>query len=671
MKSRYKCVVSEVCLLFLFFFIPLQGLIAETSFYEFGPKTDKVVVFTASLDGENQATTATAQLQRYAQRLSYHEPDIHIIIAITKNDISELPAEVSVRQYAGIKSLIKKLNEYPNAAVCLIAPRSSNDVRIITGTSKGTTPAWFLKAVYTSLNKKNIPLELYTHSIVFHRLGWLPDDPVLQLYNEGNIPTIKIETGFNLSDIFPLCAAQVIQYMSNEWDTHYFVVQLFKKLILINEEYIVIVLIVSLIVFLLWVMFFSFLSGDKRIQHLKDLAQLCWMPCYVFLVNLVSFSLGTKITEALFYLRFSSINELAAFPLTALSIKYVSALFFIFAITALNTFVPLPANRFIYGFMAHVSCLLNIFIFSFIDLSFSLIFMMIYFVSFAAYHVKTTMMQMICIICFFLPIFPFIMHVVHYRYHIFPIVFFINSAPACIFVPFDLFLIKLSLSIKGRKTAVSFFRLPIECKVMGTIALLAVVWLFVMPTRKGSAHNQYILIHHLDEYQSKVLKKYTHSSVEEKLSASTYEIISNIPVNADAVLAMNTSFENYFERSIGSISLHSPLNIAAFSVTIHAMDDIAIFESNLAFERNALGDTATFVSEPHPHFPVVIRFSGKKNAMLRVSVVLWSRDNPFNIRFNTNQKNTVQDITQEIPFLLKIEKTIYIAAEDKKIKKIW
>lgn len=666
MKYRYKCVVLKVCLFFLFFFVPLRGLIAETSFYEFGPKTDKVVVFTASLDDENQATAATAQLQRYAQKLSYHEPDIHIIIAITKNDIAELPAEVPVKRYAGIKSLIKKLNEYPNAAVCLIASRSSDYARIITGTSKGTTPAWLLKAVYTCLNKKNIPIELYTHSIVFHRLGWLPDDPALQLYNEANIPTIKIETGSNLSDIFPLCADQVIQYMSNEWDTHYFVVQLSKKLILINEEYIVIVLIVSLIVFLLWVMFFSFLSGDKRIQHLKDLAQLCWMPCYVFLVNWVSFSLGTKITEALFYLRFSSINELAAFPLTALSVKYVSALFFIFAITALNTFVSLPANRFIYGFMAHVSCLLNMFIFSFIDLSFSLIFMLIYFVSFAVYHVKTTMMQMICIICLFLPIFPFIMHVVHYRYHIFPIVFFINSAPACIFVPFDLFLIRLSFSINGRKIASASFRLPIECKVMGGIALFTVVWFFVMPIRKDAAHNQYILIHHINEYQSNVLKKYTNSSVEEKLSEPTYEIISNTPVKADAVLEIHTLFENYFERSIGSISLHSPLNIAAFSVTIHAINDIAIFESNLAFERNAFGDTATFVSEPHPHFPVVIQFSGKKNAKLRVSVVLWSRDNPFNIRLSTNQKNTAYNTTQEIPFLLKIEKNIYIAAKEKR-----
>ena len=132
-------------LFFLLLLFPMQGLIAENLLYEFGPKTDNVIVFTASVGSDNQATAVTLQLQKYAQKLSADAPDIHIIVAITKNDISELPADIPVKRYEGTQALIKTLSVYPNAAVCIVAPDTFNNARIITGTSKGTTPAWFLQ----------------------------------------------------------------------------------------------------------------------------------------------------------------------------------------------------------------------------------------------------------------------------------------------------------------------------------------------------------------------------------------------------------------------------------------------------------------------------------------------------------------------------------------------
>ena len=118
--------------IFLFLLFPVQGLIAENIFYEFGPKTDKVIVFTASAGSDNQATAITMQLQKYAQKLSADAPDTHIIVTITKNDISELPVDIPVKRYEGTKALIQTLITYPNAAVCLVAPDKSDGARIIT-----------------------------------------------------------------------------------------------------------------------------------------------------------------------------------------------------------------------------------------------------------------------------------------------------------------------------------------------------------------------------------------------------------------------------------------------------------------------------------------------------------------------------------------------------------
>ena len=670
MNFVHKHVLSTVRYfwIFLFLLFPLKGLIAENIFYEFGPKTDNVIVFTASAGSDNQSTAATVQLQKYARQLSVEAPDVHIIVAITKNDVSELPVDIPVKRYEGTQSLIQTLSAYPNAAVCLIAPARANDTRIVTGTSQGTTPAWLLRAVYTCLEQQNIPVDFYTNAVVFHRLGWLPDDPLLRLYNEAKIPAIKIESGADLSEIFSSVAPAVIQKMSNEWDTHYFVWKLHTKLIIINERHIVITLIVSSIVFLLWLMFFSFLFGKKRDQHIRDLLKLWWMPGYFFLVNWLSFFLGSKIAEALFYVRFGAMGELSAFPLTALSIKYVFALFFMFAVTAFNKFIPLPANRFIYGFIAHAVCLLNIFIFSFINLSFSIIFMVIYFVSLAAYHFKNIVLQIIFIVCLFLPLMPFAMHIILYRDYMFHIMFFISLAPACIFVPFDLFLIRLSLSFdKKRKIVKPILRIPIQCKVMGGLFLALTLWTFVMPATRNTAHNRWMLVQHLNGDKSTVIKKYIEPPAEEVITDYTRTNTQDTAENADSFLTVRTSFENYFERSIGVITIDSPLKIEAFSVTVSALNDIAIFESDVAFEQSSSGDTATFVSSPRPNFPVVIHFSGKKDAALTLSVVVWSNDNPFGISLIEGNTQETEAQAENIPFLLKVEKTLHITAQGKRV----
>ena len=66
-----------------------------------------------------------------------------------------------------------------------------------------------------------------------------------------------------------------------------------------------------------------------------------------------------------------------------------------------------------------------------------------------------------------------------------------------------------------------------------------------------------------------------------------------------------------------------------------------------------------------PGFPVIIHFSGKKDAALTLSVVVWSNDNPFEIKLPVDNSKDAAGKTEAIPFLLKIEKTLHITAQDK------
>ena len=676
MSIKCKNVTQLVRRILLVFFcsLLLQPLVGENSFYEFGPKTDKVVVFAASASSNNQSTTATVQLREYAQKLSAQAPDVHIIVAITKNDISELPADIPVKRYEGIKALIQTLTAYPNAAVCLIGSGDHDRARIVTGTAQGSAPAWLLRPAYTCLQQQNIALDFYANAVVFHRLGWLPDDPALRLYNEAKIPVIKIETNADLSGFFSSFAPAVIRNISKEWDTHYFVWTNRGNLMIVTERHIIIILIGASMLFLLWLVFFSFLSAKKREQHLKDLLVLWWMPVYFFLVNWSSFFLGTKMAELLFYLRFSSLTEMNAFPLAAISAKYVFALFFMFAFTAFNRFIPLPVNRFIYGFMAHAICLLNIFIFSFINLSFSIIFMLIYFVSLIAYQVKNIVLQIVFIVCLFLPIMPFIRHVILYRLYMFHIIFFLNAVPAFIFIPFDLFLIRLSISIdKKKKNTKPLLRVPIQCKVTGCIFLALVILIFIMPMKQNLFNKAFTLVYSLNGNESSVIKKYHDPPAEEKV-VHYYRTENTAPETADRFLTVHTSLENYFERSIGTVTVVSDLKAEVLFVTVRAQNGVAVFDSDTAFKQSSSGEEAVFTSSPRPALPLVIHFSGKKDAALTVSVVLWSKENPFDIRLAAdtaekadNADRSANSAASQYPFLFKVEKTLHIAAGEKRM----
>lgn len=667
---------------FVLALLPLQMLCGENIIYEFGPQTDKIIVFTAAANSDNQATTASLQLRELAQKLSARAPDVHIMVAITKNDISELPDGIPVKRYEGSRSLIKTLSAYPNAAVCLISPGEPGRARLITGTSEGTAPSWLLKSAYASLQHEKIVPDFYTHAVVFHRIGWIPDDPLLRLYNEARIPAIKIETNADLSGFFDAFAASVTQNISNEWDTHFFVWRIHQTLLIANEQHIITVLITASILFLLWLIVFSFLFGRKREQHIRDLFVLWWMPGYFFLVNWGGFLLGSKMTELLFYLRFSSMADMTAFPLTALAMKYTFALFFMFAFTAFNRFIPLPANRFIYGFMGHAVCLLNIFIFSFINLSFSIVFMMIYVIALIAYQFKNIVLQIIFIIGLFLPLMPFITHIVIYRHFMFPIIFFINSAAACIFVPFDLFLIRLGLSIdKKRKNARPLLKLPLQCKLTGSLFLGLIVWILLMPMHKAAIQSPFTLVYSITDDRQSLIKKPLDSSSEEPVVHYYRSEAAAQPEDTTRFLTVRTSLENYFERSIGSITVSSPLKVEACSITIHAQDGVAVFESDAVFEHNSSGDTATFVSAPRPSVPFVIHFSGKKEAALTISVTVWSKENPLGIRLTADPSGGTKPSdgqsphsdtyhgdggsNAEPPFLLKIEKTISVTATEK------
>lgn len=640
-------------------------LYADNLLYEFGPKTGTALIFTASAGEENQANTATLQLQDFAKKLSSHEPAMRIIIAITKNDISELPPDIPVKRYEGTKQLIRELSAYSNPVVCLIAPGNPQRVQLIAGTKGIAPPSWFLQSAYRSLRSEHIPVDFYSYTVLLHKLGWLPDDPVLALYAAAHMPVLKLETNVDLSAFFDTFSKAVNAQDDKIWDSHYFIRKAGDSLVIIGEKLMVRILIVSSMLILLWLIMFSFLFGKKRAQHVKDLFVLWWMPIYFFSVNYTGFYLSTQITKALFYLRFSAAYEMQTFPLTALAVKYGFVLFFIFAFTAFNKLIPLPANRFIYGFMANTVCLINIFIFSVINLSFSITFLEIYIISVIAYRSKNSIVQLCSIGALLLPLAPFISYIITYQSIMFDSAFAAMTAPSFILVPFDLLLIRLGLSLDKKRKQMETprphrFKIPLQCVVSGVVFCVLMLWVFFMPVSRRQTQHDFILVQKITDDGQTVFKKYGSIQQEEPVASVIRKHDDTEDGMIDRLLTVETNLNNYFERSIGQIVIRPAVKAEAVSVKIQADNDIAVFEADLPFEQNSSGDTAVFVSIPRPQFPFAVHFSGKKTADLTVTVTLWSKENPFGIALPPAERREREPL-----FLLKLQKIVRLtAAED-------
>ena len=93
--------------------------------------------------------------------------------------------------------------------------------------------------------------------------------------------------------------------------------------------------------------------------------------------------------------------------------------------------------------------------------------------------------------------------------------------------------------------------IPLQCILTGTGFILLVLWVFVMPAPADIPHKPFTLVYTLNGKEDCLVKKYADS--EEVISDYYREYDHTDSEAAEQFLTVQTSLENYFERSIGTI----------------------------------------------------------------------------------------------------------------------
>lgn len=613
--------MKKNCIVFSLIIFSIIKLYSENIIYELGPKTDQIVVFTASRDVNNEETFSTTILHKLAQKLNAEKLNGKVIIAITDNDEPNLPKPIPAGGHKNTKDLIGKIHEKKYSAVFILSDGAVNTVKITAGSGRRTSPAWMLSTLFTQLKKDKINIEFNPNNIILRRLGFLPDNKILAEYLNEEIPAIELSTNIDITDSLMDIANMYSQNIPYEWDKHYNVKKLFGYRI-ISERILTIVMIAVILIGLFYIFMFSFLFGKKKEKHIKDLLKLWSVPILFFIINLISFYLSEYIVLLIFRLRFGTADFINELPLAAVIFKFALGFMISSIILLLNKKVNLPQSTFIYGYLTSLVCFLNIFIFSSFDLSLSILFLEIYILSVISCQFNKIYFQIIFLLLNIVILLFYFSQIFFKPDNLIAPLFYANNAAASFFVtPYYLMVSRLFIKIQkdNHKSKITGLIIRILMGCISACCLLIILFqvYFIQQNDK-----EFFIICKIENQ-----KKSAEAVVNSRVIPATEDDLKIIEelknINENNFISVKYQLKNYFERSIGEIKVTQLLKSTIINILITREDGFPIYEADSEFTTSASGNTISFLSPLNTSDDFSIKFSGEKDNKLSVKINAW------------------------------------------------
>jgi len=605
---------------------------AENRSRFFGPSSGPLLVFTAPVEDNS---TAVIQLEDLADRLEKNPPAIRIGVIITENDRTDLPPDIRGNYPEGTNRVIDLLEAEESGAVILVKNGLMDSALIKNGAKGRTTPRWLVETVTKSLEDERIPVNLAEFRLPLYRIGWISEDPLLGAYLRAGIPAVMIETGTALDGVFSRLADAFGSGIPSGGDRHYLVWKIGERFVYAGEGTLVIAVLLASASILFFLFIFSFLFGKKSDQRLKDLVHVWWLPFLYLGVNILCLYAGGAFISFLFRFRFGNTESWTLAPRLALAGKLVISWFFITVVISFNQLIRFPEDNFIYGYIASVICLVNLFIFSSLDFSLSLLFLSVYFISFAVYHVRRPLAQIAGILLLFLPFLPYIRALAEGGpAAILPLYTGAgawNVLMALFAMPFQLLVSRFfhTVGVFGRKTK---FYLPINLVLIFIAGILFTALLLFFPAWSVRNPLTVSLRQTVEETGSRldIRTPVELSNIavtnDEKLAASP-----GLPADPAMILRLRTSSRKFLERRLVSVSIDPSLDAAKIRVTVTSANGLSVYDASLPYELRKAGQESVFDSGEDPDIPYVFTFSSDLDSDLTVTARMWTRGNPWGV----------------------------------------
>lgn len=317
----------------------------------------------------------------------------------------------------GTQSFINSIvNEDNSAAVCVGFTNTFNS--IVSGSNARTSPSWLISLVADSFFENRLFYLIQGGFInAFYRLNLLKNDYNTGLFLENNIPAI----GLNLSDISgtnPEYSSRICRFFdcistnfdsmtAFEWDNHAQLFQLGNKTYIISEKITLIITLLTAAISLFIICELSFLV-KKSGKNISRLVIKTWplIPASLAATT-IAFLIGQMF--ALFLHKYLKMDYFLAFSIKV----FIGFGLISFSYLALIKFNKIYAAH-VFSYLLSIMSILNILIFTSLDLSFFYFFALEYLLIYVSITMKRTFSLLIIFICLSLPYIPIFFQLIFY-----------------------------------------------------------------------------------------------------------------------------------------------------------------------------------------------------------------------------------------------------------------
>lgn len=579
-----------------------------------------------------------------------------LVVSADEERIAEIADVLEKRPPLSRVSLVTKTGEKTallsatdgQSAALVILPAKNGETVVSNGVRGKTSPSWLFKQVADALDGTEAPWRMAERRMPLYRLGWTEDNPRLATWLNVDIPAIQIETDGPTGNIVETLSAFISEGIPGEEDTHYLVYS-FRNRYLVASETLMAIVMISASAFILFFLFiFSFLLGKKSDQHLRDLFHVWWLPFIYFIVTALSLNAGQMIVSALIRFRFGNGDAWTLIPVLAFLSKLAVSWFFITLVVSLNQLIRFPEDNFIYGYIASIVCLVNVFVFASLDFSFSVLFLTVYLISFPIYHVKKPVFQTAGIIALAIPFIPYLVaafsgDTAQNASSLAPLyrgADLWNLRIALLLMPFQLLVSRLfhTIGIFGQRHK---FYLPVNLFAVFFLAIAAGGALLFVPAWSREKPLAVTVTQTITDGASRVETsspvRLPDILIESDAAAAA---LPGLGKRSEDIIDVTARSHNFLERQLVSVTVKPALPFETMELTVSGGSDVPVHDASEPFDLRSAGSVCAFTRVADSPIPWTVNFSSSPDSVLTVTVTVRSRVNPWGLRIRNENVDT-------------------------------
>lgn len=480
-----------------------------------------------------------------------------------------------------------------NDRAAAVTVRFADSTAILTGNAGMITPRWLAQQLTEAFDRAGIAYRYPHRFSSLYRAGFLRGDRRMAACIRNGIPAAAVTLASEqVLDALAAFAGQFSTRNTELWDNHYIFLRLPHPLAngWIGERFFFLSCLILGTLFLLILCSFSFVGKNGR-GYRQDFKRTWYLIPLTIAVTYLSFWLGQVCCQFLLA---------RASPVMQFGTKLLFTLFFISLLFAVWQSRRGSTEQVTHGYFIYLSGIVNIFVFTAVDLSFFALFLLEYALIYVARKATRIVPLAISVFLMLLPFLPYVFQLLRHGYYIDlrPLVFsppLYNLLLAMLVFPFLIMWLRMlvSLGVYAGNGRFSLRTMAFHGS-LSTLAIMAVTLLSV------------IVLSVFSRQMMRRTFRQIHAVAEDR-----------------GTFVISVTQDDFHGMTTRNVTVTSKERAAHYDITLASESAIPLFDANYDYTVNEDTKTATFIVPDFPPQTMTILYETPPDDEDTIAVTAW------------------------------------------------